>query len=151
VAAACSESASEPDAAVTEHTVFDRSSVHPLGLASGTSFGMCLGHCMTELVVDSTTVWFIETSRDERTHPTRVRSIPLPLSEWTRLRGLVDPTVFTGLAGVHGCPDCADGGAEWIQIQSPAGPVRVTFEHGAVLSPIAGLQEEIRELRARFP
>jgi hypothetical protein len=62
---------------------------------------------------------------------------------------LVDTAAIHALEGVHGCPDCADGGAEWIQIEG-ADSVRVTFEYGAELGGIEELQREIRELRARF-
>jgi hypothetical protein len=52
--------------------------------------------------------------------------------------------------GVHGCPDCADGGAEWVQVRASGDSIRATFEYGATLEPIAALQAEIRALRARF-
>jgi hypothetical protein len=61
----------------------------------------------------------------------------------------VDTAAFRELEGVHGCPDCADGGAEWIQVET-ADPMRVTFEYGVDLDGIEDLQAEIRELRGRF-
>jgi hypothetical protein len=67
------------------------------------------------------------------------------------VRSLVDAAALRRLEGVHGCPDCADGGAEWIEIGSAAGPIRVTFEYGATLDGIGALQAELRALRNRFP
>ena len=64
---------------------------------------------------------------------------------------MVDVAAITRLEGVHGCPDCADGGAEWIEIDTGSGPIRVTFEFGDTLPGIGPLQAEIRALRERFP
>jgi hypothetical protein len=122
----------------------DQTGVFGDGLAieitSGTSFGMCAGYCVTELRIDRTSVTLTEDSQRQDI-PTR--------SEWNRLQSLVDTAAFRRLEGVHGCPDCADGGAEWIQIET-AEPVRVTFEYGTELDGIDELQAEIRELRSRF-
>lgn len=120
-----------------------------LGLASGTSFGMCVGYCRTELVFDSPTVRFTELGNTGDV-PERTRSATLGPAEWSRLRSALDVAALARLEGVHGCPDCADGGAEWIQIERPA-TLRVTFEYGSVLAPIAPLQAELRALRAAFP
>lgn len=119
------------------------------GLASGTSFGMCAGYCRTELRIDSTAVTFIETSQVQQLPP-RTQSLVLTTSEWQRIRSAVDAAALSRMAGVHGCPDCADGGAEWIEIRTAEATVRVTFEYGKVLDPISALQTEIRALRERF-
>jgi hypothetical protein len=122
--------------------------VDPVEITSGTSFGMCAGYCMTELRIDSTSITLTEESwRSEL--PARTRTLPLDRRDWNRLRALVDTAAIRSLEGVHGCPDCADGGAEWIQIES-IDSLRVTFEYGAELGGIEELQAEIRELRARF-
>lgn len=119
-----------------------------LELTSGTSFGMCGGYCVTELRVDSISITLTETSQVTDLPP-RVRTLPLSPSEWERLQGRVDTAAFRALEGVHGCPDCADGGAEWIQLETDE-PIRVTFEYGAELEGITALQAEVRELRGRF-
>lgn len=120
-----------------------------LGLSSGTSFGMCVGYCRTELVLDSPMVAFTERGNTGDL-PERTRSATLTPAEWDRLRSALDVAALAGVEGVHGCPDCADGGAEWIEVERPEA-LRVTFEYGAVLEPIAPLQAELRALRARFP
>ncbi|MGE0160740.1 MAG: hypothetical protein AB7T31_15150 [Gemmatimonadales bacterium] len=120
-------------------------------ISGGTSFGMCAGYCVTELRLDSLSLTLVETSW--RTDlPERTRTIPLERSAWEHLQALVDTAAFRRLEGVHGCPDCADGGAEWVEIETAeaAGPVRVTFEYGAALDGIEELQAAIRELRDRF-
>jgi|SRR5687768_2157546 len=120
-------------------------------VSTGTFFGFCGGYCYTELVLDGNTVRFTETSRDSARLPPRTRSLELEAADAERIRALVDPAVLSSLAGVHGCPDCADGGGEWVQVRSPDDSTRVTFEHGRVLNPIAELQAELRALRNRFP
>lgn len=134
--------------ACTESTT-DAEAGNILALRSGTSFGMCAGYCMTELSFDSTTVSLTETSRDPRQSP-RTRSLLLTANERQRIQALVDERALESLAGVHGCPDCADGGAEWIELRTTQSTVRVTFEYGRVLDPIGPLQAEIRALRERL-
>jgi hypothetical protein len=121
-----------------------------LGLSSGTSFGECLGYCRKELILDTQTVTLVETWQPLGVQPERRRSIQLSSADWSRLQGLVDAAAIASVAGVHGCPDCADGGSEWIEVRTAQGVIRSTFEYGAVLQPIAGLQAEIRAIRARF-
>jgi hypothetical protein len=124
--------------------------LNPFVLRTGTSFGMCVGYCVTELRVDSLELTFTERANRGEILP-RTRVLPLTRAEWSRIRGLVDVAALKRLEGVHGCPDCVDGGAEWIEIELPGGPVRVTFDHGATLAGIGALQAELRALRARFP
>lgn len=119
-----------------------------LEITSGTSFGMCAGYCVTELRIVSGSIELTEESwRMEL--PARTRTLPLERRTWERLRALADAAGFRELVGVHGCPDCADGGAEWIEIGT-AEPLRITFEYGAELDGIEELQKVIRELRSRF-
>ena len=145
VAAGCSASPLDPE--VLEDKSADSG---PLALRSGTSFGMCFGYCRTVLEVDSLVLTFTEVAQ-LKPLPTRTRTLPLSLADWKRVRALVDVAALRRLEGSHGCPDCADGGAEWIEIGSAGDPVRVTFEHGATLDGIGALQAELRALRGRFP
>jgi hypothetical protein len=120
-------------------------------LTSGTSFGMCAGYCLTELVIESQAVRFTERSHPIAPLPERTRTLPLSPDDAEQISALVDVAEIERLEGVHGCPDCADGGAEWIQIRTSDGTVRVTFEYGAVLPGIAQLQAALRAQRERFP
>jgi hypothetical protein len=119
-------------------------------LSSGTSFGMCAGYCITELIVEGTNARLIESSYMSVTHPPKTRTISLSVEEAERLYDLIDVAKIEQLEGVHGCPDCADGGAEWIQIRTVSDSIRVTFEYGDVLPPIAELQAAVRAQRERF-
>jgi hypothetical protein len=141
-------------AACSGSTEADSESLVPsqsFALFAGTSFGMCAGYCTTMLEVSPTSATLTETSRDPVRQPTRTRTLPLSPSEWQRIQAAVEPNVFTSVAGVHGCPDCADGGAEWIELKTAQSVARVTFQYGQAPPAIARLQGEIRALRERFP
>jgi hypothetical protein len=62
----------------------------------------------------------------------------------------VDTAAIRDVEGVHGCPDCADGGAECIQFGPAGATVRVTYDIGDTIEGIEPLQELMRELRNRF-
>lgn len=121
-----------------------------LVIRSGTSFGMCIGYCRTEIRISPREIVFIETSRDTRQHPTRTRRSRIDAKEWQELVALADTKVFSGLKEYYGCPDCADGGAEWIELERQEKAQRVTFEHGKTVPGIEPLIEKIRAVRARF-
>jgi hypothetical protein len=120
-------------------------------LSAGTSFGHCLGYCETELDIAPREIVLTRSSRDPQQYPTKTERLAITAQEYEALMTSFESETFFGLDEVYGCPDCADGGAEWIEVQRPGGAAkRVTFEHGATLEPIAGLIERIRALRGRF-
>ena len=51
---------------------------------------------------------------------------------------------------VIGCPDCADGGGEWIEVTFDDTVKRITFEYGDTLEPIQNLIDQMRIIRERF-
>ena len=54
------------------------------------------------------------------------------------------------LADVIGCPDCGDGGAEWVEKSVIGITKRVTIECGAQIEELAELLEVLRPLRSQF-
>ena len=128
----------------------DTFSPEGLVLCAGTSFGMCLGYCVAELTVTPDELLFVETSRDPA-QPERTRRAALAPGEWEEILTLVDPSDLEALPEVIGCPDCADGGAEWVEVEHEGGKRRVTFEYGATVERIQPLVARARELRERFP
>jgi hypothetical protein len=115
-------------------------------LRSGTSFGMCVGYCVTELVVRDGSATLIQTSREPVRYPRKQQSLSLTTDEYERLRSAAFAADFRQLQRVYGCPDCADGGAEWVEFDGR----QVVFEYRADLAPIRPLLQEVRALRARF-
>ena len=121
-----------------------------LVLRSGTSFGMCGGYCSSELTVTPDEILFVETSRDPE-RPPRTRRLPMDQAEWEEILAAARASSLEGLPEVIGCPDCADGGAEWIEVEHEGVKRRVTFEYGSAHEPIQPIVEKARELRERFP
>ncbi len=110
----------------------------------GSSFGMCAGYCVSRLVVADGTVTLTETGTRTPVEP-RVQTRPLTAAERARIAEALAATRIT--TETLGCPDCADGGAEYVE----AGGQRVTFEYGGDAGGAAALAEALREVRTSFP
>lgn len=121
-----------------------------LVIRGGTSFGMCHGLCATELRIDGTEAVFVQKSRDPGTRPV-TRTLQLDEAEWRALEAAAARAAFEGLQEVYGCPDCADGGAEWVEVSWGGETRRVTFEYGATVERIQPLIDRLRTIRQRFP
>ena len=119
-------------------------------IVHGTSFGMCGGYCKTTLEIDTTTARLSQVGWDSIQYPRQTRSLQLTAAEWRRLQALANVEDLTQVEGVHGCPDCADGGAEWIAIRAGERTIQTTYEYGHDLERIAALQRELRAIRQRF-
>ena len=126
-------------------------------ISSGTSFGMCRGYCQQSINLTSLPSQLTAAKQanfDQPAYPLVKRSFAFPASQWNQVIGLVDLKTFRALEDRIGCPDCADGGAEWIQIDGTDGTKRVTFENGRSVKGIEALIDKLRQLRndylARF-
>lgn len=118
---------------------------------AGTSFGMCLGYCRTELSLEGDTAVLLHRGWNEETHPPLEQRLLLVPADRERLLAAADVEALGAVPAVIGCPDCADGGAEWVEVEHGGRRVRVTLEHGAEVREIASLLREIRSIRSRFP
>lgn len=136
--AAC-QSPSEPTLTTSE----------TLLLRSGLEFGECWGYCRTELRLDGDSLMLIQRGWRAGEFPDRAFRAPLAPDEWRTLRALFDRDAFLALDTTYGCPDCADGGAEWVEVQTDALLKRVTFENGEAPQPIERLAGTLRRLRER--
>lgn len=115
---------------------------------SGQSFGMCVGKCYNELIVENNSVVLKQIERKDRggdpetteyRDDTRWNQIKADLNNFSKKK-------FFKLKDVYGCPDCADGGAEWLEVQFSDGTVKnVKFNYG---SSVEGFEEIISSLRS---
>ena len=119
---------------------------------SGTSFGFCIGYCHTELTIQSSELTFSRKSwdRGDSTPPDQLVERTISSSLWRSLVDLVEFEVITQMKDVYGCPDCTDGGSEWIEITHLGVSKRVTFEYNAILEPISVLVDSLRSIRAEY-
>ncbi|WP_428236125.1 hypothetical protein [Gracilimonas sp.] len=119
-------------------------------IKSGSSFGMCVGPCFQEVSInESQAVLRIRENKGEgglsELKVENKRAVSP--QEWGEIQSLVNQEAITALPKVIGCPDCADGGAEWIEIQSPGLVKKVTFEYGQPPAQIKELVDRLRETR----
>lgn len=111
----------------------------------GVSFGMCLGYCWQEITLskDSLQKKLIpkrDSSLEERTCITSYTG-------FDDLIAKIDLEAFFNLDEVIGCPDCADGGAEWIEIVTNKGVKKVTYSFEREPREVKSI---INELRKRY-
>jgi hypothetical protein len=119
-------------------------------LSYGTSFGECLGYCIREVVVGGNIVftkrgWSTgELLPDSSCSYTFIRD-PLPdyLDD-------IDLSAFLEMEETIGCPDCADGGAEWLELGFEDLVKRVTFEYGNEPEEFADIIPDLRKLMEGF-
>lgn len=67
-------------------------------------------------------------------------------SNWEALNSSFNLVTFMALDEVIGCPDCADGGASFIEITIGDNVTRVTFEAGVPPTGLEAFHEQISEL-----
>ena len=133
----------------TETTV---QSVDALVIRTGTSFGMCMGDkCRKDYVFTGTNLAL--------THGGNNRGVPLPTrtcqkqvstADWNALKAAVNISAFGQQPDVLGCPDCTDGGAEYIELEQGDVKHRVTFPYGQTIPGFDPLVNALRQQRDQF-
>lgn len=121
--------------------------VYPLGIRLGSSFGECLGYCWQEMILDEEAMVLMARGWDGEELPEKVYKEEMDPDLWRRLLSVADFVVLDGMDEVYGCPDCADGGAEWVSMNLSGRMETVRFEYGDKLEPIAELLEALRWVR----
>lgn len=116
---------------------------------SGASFGECIGYCSTELTVNGTGVIYKESGWDfsGRALPDRFYADSISVDEWNELVDSFDWDTFAALDSVIGCPDCADGGAEWLEVAYFGMVKKVAFEYSETIRSIETFTQKIRQIR----
>lgn len=118
---------------------------------SGTSFGECIGYCIFQLVIENGEGHFVVYNWwDDLSFPDLVLDIVLTDTEWNNILSFINFDYFQTLDDVYGCPDCNDGGAEWIEISIDDEIKKVTFEAYTEVNGIENLILLLRELRADY-
>ena len=94
----------------------------------GTSFGKCSGYCIQEVALTNNQV--AKKLIPHRDKSLEVKTCNQDFSKFEKLVSLIDMEAFDQLEVTIGCPDCADGGAEWIQIITSEGyDKKVTYSY----------------------
>ncbi|CAF3146353.1 unnamed protein product [Rotaria sp. Silwood2] len=133
------------------HGQFERKDVR--SIASGTSFGMCAGYCQQSINVTSNPLQVVALKRpnfDQESYPPVQRSFSFSANQWEQLISRLNLKTFLALDNTIGCPDCADGGAEWIQVDWTDGTKHVTFDYGRTVKGIEELMKQLRQMREEY-
>lgn len=109
----------------------------------GTSFGMCIGYCRSDLTINNKNATFVKSKNT--TQKDAITCIN-QLDEKILVAMLNDINLnsFMNLPEVIGCPDCADGGAEYVEITSGGKTKRVTYEFGKTPAQISDLVAKLK-------
>jgi hypothetical protein len=97
---------------------------------AGWSFGMCLGYCHADLVVDADDLVLVGRDREQAT-PLFENRGSLTAEGRAALDAALAALGDTPLEPVYGCPDCADGGASYLTLVRDGLASRHDMEHGA--------------------
>jgi len=121
-------------------------------IKTGTSFGMCSGYCASQLTITANDVDYTLYGWDENETVYQ----PVAISDtvdsivWENLNTFLDFELFMNLDTIYGCPDCADGGAEWFEIATNDTIKRVTIEYGDSLDGLNNYIDLLRSVRYSF-
>lgn len=114
-------------------------------ISFGTSFGMCAGYCTQTLELSDSKV--IKTVIPRMNPELEEKSCEKPFEQFESITAKIDVASFYLMEETIGCPDCADGGSEWIELTTPDGSKKITYEFG---KEPAAVKSFIKELRAVY-
>ena len=110
-----------------------------------------MGYCQDEYTFNGTSVTLTQNgTRTQAQSPTKTCQTTISPAEWENLKALANMDTFSGKAATLGCPDCADGGAEYIELQTGDRKHRVTFEYNKTIPGFEPLVDALRKRREAF-
>ncbi len=122
-----------------------------ISIGYGTSFGECLGYCIRSIEITGLDVEF---DASGMTVTDKLPDINISgeifIEDWENLINKIDFLVFRNLEEVMGCPDCNDGGAEWIEITTSELSHKVTFEYYNEPEEIQNYIDNLRNLMEQY-
>lgn len=120
-----------------------------ISVLHGTNFGHCRGYCRKEVVFYPNKVDYFEASVDSARNPVKEENFKNS-SAWKSIVAKIDWNKFKDLKESYGCPDCADGGSEYIEIKTVNGTKRVTIEFNKEMPELEPLLTELRTQRKKL-
>lgn len=84
------------------------------------------------------------------TQPVKTCQTIISQAYWNTLKAAANVTLFSQQPETLGCPDCADGGAEYIELETRGQKHRVTFEFGKTIPGLEPLVDALRNQRNQF-
>lgn len=120
-----------------------------LSVKHGSSFGMSNGYCFKENTYTPEDFIHYEKAfgrTNPKDFPEKMDSISISPKEWEDIISKIDLEKFYAEQETIGCPDCADGGSEWIEIATTDKIYRVTFEFGQPSEGLKSIYSALRKL-----
>lgn len=110
----------------------------------GYTFGRCVGYCNKETTYSQAQVRHVQYNRDTLNNPPKISEKKILAEDFKALCTSVDLNAFLQLEERIGCPDCADQGAEYVEIVTSKQTKRVTFEPGKTVPVLDSLLVKLR-------
>ena len=115
----------------------------------GTSFGMCVGYCKRDVSIDSVYTSYGCAGWTKEVEPTLYK-VQTTKSAWDSVKVLINNKAFFELPATIGCPDCADGGAEWVEVKLLNGTAhKVVFEYYNEPQQLQGSIAKLRQIAGK--
>jgi hypothetical protein len=114
-------------------------------ISFGWSFGECWGECRGTLWVEPNG----EVSFESRGWDEQIFTVTTGIAHDSTLESIgaaYDALDRPSLQATYGCPDCADGGAEWARFDDDIDPEETTWEWGDPPAPLVDLRAALRTL-----
>ena len=112
----------------------------------GTSFNNCIGYCKKDLILSPGVTNFTKQGFSGTPAPVSCTVI-LDSNSWNSIKTGMSISSFFNLPLTIGCPDCADGGAEWIEMYLSNGDIhKVKFEYNNVPAILKNYSTLLRSL-----
>lgn len=135
----------------TALTPTDTASTDGITIRTGTSFGMCAGYCQSDYVFNGASATLTQNgTRSQAQVPVKTCQTTISQVDWDALKTLANFDAFSNKSATLGCPDCADGGAEYIELQTGDRKHRVTFEFNKTIPGFEPLVNALRKNRETF-
>ncbi|TCD10122.1 hypothetical protein EZ449_09850 [Pedobacter frigidisoli] len=115
----------------------------------GSSFGMCAGYCATNLLINDFKLTFSK-SKNGQAPDTKTCTKTISEEEVNAIKNLLNSNQIVNLPEVIGCPDCADGGAEYVSINADGKQYKITYEYGKAPKELEAAVAKLRVLKDSF-
>ncbi|KIA94296.1 hypothetical protein OC25_10255 [Pedobacter kyungheensis] len=118
-------------------------------ISYGTSFGMCVGYCSNNLLISDLKLTFSK-SKNGQASDTKTCSKTISEADVNAIKNELNMEKIAALPETIGCPDCADGGAEWIAINADGKQYKITYEYGKAPKELEAAVARLRVLKDGF-
>jgi len=118
-------------------------------ISYGSSFGMCVGYCSNNLLISDLKLTFSK-SKNGQTTDTKTCSKTISEADVNAIKNDLNMEKIAALPETIGCPDCADGGAEWIAINADGKQYKITYEYGKAPKELEAAVARLRLLKDGF-